>query len=91
MARIKAPRITFDHPDRFLSCQEQIDVAARDMLAAAVRAGWTEQEATAALVEVADNRMLAHIANQKTEDRIAPPSWSADHGPLRLDDPSTRP
>ncbi|KQS89827.1 hypothetical protein [Rhizobium sp. Leaf386] len=71
MARITAPRITFDHPDRFLSCQEVIDAAARDMIAAAVRAGWTEQEATAALVEVADNRMLGLAANAATEQKIA--------------------
>ncbi len=48
-----------------------MDAAARDMIAAAVRAGWTEQEATAALVEVADNRMLAIEANKATEECIA--------------------
>ncbi|WP_438752086.1 hypothetical protein [Pararhizobium sp. O133] len=71
MTRITAPRITFDHADRFLSCQEAIDAAACDMIAAAVRAGWTEQEAIAALAEVADNRMLGCLANHETEDRIA--------------------
>lgn len=71
MTRITAPRITFDQPDRFLSCQEAIDEAACDMIALAVRAGWTEQEALAALVEVADNRMLAYRANKITEESIA--------------------
>ncbi|KQS89821.1 hypothetical protein [Rhizobium sp. Leaf386] len=71
MARISAPRITFDHPDRFLCCQEAIDAAACEIIASAVRAGWTEQEAIAALVEVADNRMLAAAANQVTEECIA--------------------
>ncbi len=41
------------------------------MIASAVRAGWTEQEAMAALVEVADNRMLAYRANKITEEDIA--------------------
>ncbi len=71
MARITAPRITFDHPDRFLCCQEAIDTAAREIIASAVRAGWTEQEALAALVEVADNRMLAEAANLATDESIA--------------------
>ncbi len=63
MAPIKAPRIKFDHPDRFLSCQKVFD--------AAVRAGWTEQEATASLVEVADNRMLNLMANVSNDRKMS--------------------
>lgn len=63
--------MTFEHPDRFLSCQEAIDVAVREILDAATLAGWTENEVTAALVEVADNRMLALAANAETGGLIA--------------------
>lgn len=71
MTSISGPRIPFEHPDRFLSCQEEIDAAVREIIHAAVLAGWTEQEASAALVEVADNRMLALVANAETDAMIA--------------------
>jgi hypothetical protein len=52
------------HPDRFLHCQEQMETAFTAMVEAAVLSGWHPEEVAAALVELADNHMLAVLAHR---------------------------
>jgi hypothetical protein len=60
-----------DHPDRFLCCQEALDGAFSSIGDAAVAAGWSDEEVAAALVELADNYMLALIANRSLDGELA--------------------
>ncbi|TBZ14677.1 hypothetical protein [Rhizobium leguminosarum] len=59
------------HPDRFLKCQEVIDDAFSLIAAAAVEAGWKPEEVAAALVELADNHVLALLVNRDLERGLA--------------------
>jgi hypothetical protein len=60
------------HPDRFLDAQEAIESAVLDVVDQAVSAGWGEVEAVAAIVAIAENRMLAigenELLNRQIED-----------------------
>jgi hypothetical protein len=55
-----------DNPDRHLSCQEALSTAFQNLLDAALAAGWCEWEAIAAIVDLADNQMLALSARNET-------------------------
>ena len=71
MQPVKAPREEGDYPDRQLDCQEAIESKVQQLMEEVTRAGWSREEAAAALVEVADHQMLAAIANLKTERDIS--------------------
>lgn len=60
-----------DHPDRFLRCQEALEDAFSSIGDAAAAAGWSEEEVAAALVELADNYMLALISNRSLRGKLA--------------------
>ncbi|WP_075856506.1 hypothetical protein [Rhizobium hainanense] len=62
MNRVAAPP-SAGHPDRFLKCQEAMEDALETVAASATSAGWSPEEVAAALVELADNHMLALLAN----------------------------
>lgn len=64
------PRPT-DHPDRFLDAQEAIEAEVLQVVDAAVAAGWAEVEAVAAIVAIAENRMLAIGENEKLTKLLA--------------------
>lgn len=70
MENIRGPQIPPAHPDRFLNCQEALDDAFRLLIGQAVVAGWNEAEVAAALVDLADCRMLAIAANVDTDRMI---------------------
>lgn len=65
MQPIKAPKQDGDYDDRFLDCQEAIENKIQQVMEEAIRAGWTREEAAAALVEVADLVMELAIENRK--------------------------
>ncbi|MCV9967412.1 hypothetical protein OIU34_36885 [Pararhizobium sp. BT-229] len=65
MQPIKAPKQDGDYDDRFLDCQEAIANKIQQVMEEAIRAGWTREEAAAALVEVADLVMELAIENRK--------------------------
>ena len=58
------------HPDRFLDAQEAIEAAVLKLVEEAVAAGWGEREAIAAVVAVAENRMLAVAENDEIDDLL---------------------
>ena len=66
MLDISPPLHRDSEPDRHLSCQEALQSAFHEILAAACAAGWREREAAAALIELADNHLLAMCEVQKT-------------------------
>ncbi|MEJ1928834.1 hypothetical protein WDZ92_00985 [Nostoc sp. NIES-2111] len=67
---ITPPPRPADHPDRFLDAQEAIEGNVLDVVAKAVEAGWGEVEALAAVVAVAENRMLAICENERVNRQI---------------------
>lgn len=67
---ITPPPRPADHPDRFLDAQEAIEPALLQVVEDAVAAGWGEVEAVAAVVTVAENRMLAIGENEAVTRQI---------------------
>ena len=53
--------------NRHLFCQMAIEIPLQDLIQAAVRAGWDEPEMLTAIIEVADNLMLAHGSNAELD------------------------
>lgn len=56
--------------DRHIECQEALEAAFRELVDHAVLSGWTEAEVLVALIELADNHMLANQARQNDETII---------------------
>lgn len=63
------PRLA-EHPDRFLDAQEAIETDVLQLVEDAVTLGWGEVEALAAVVAVAENRMLAICENERVNRQI---------------------
>jgi len=53
--------------DRIIACQEALETSFRELMDHAVKAGWTEGEAMAALIELAENHMLANQERENEE------------------------
>jgi hypothetical protein len=70
MADVPAPKLPIRHPDRHLSCQEAIEAAFNALASQAEDAGWMKEEVAAALVDLADFRMLSQAAAMDTERLI---------------------
>lgn len=70
MMSITPPPRPADHPDRFLDAQEAIEAAVLQIVDEAVEAGWGEVEALAAVVALAENRMLALCENERVNRLI---------------------
>jgi hypothetical protein len=51
--------------DRFIECQEAIEGQLQELIADAMKAGWTEAETLAAVVEVAENLALGMGADEE--------------------------
>lgn len=64
------PTIPTDHPDRPIACQEAIETAFLSLADQAQDAGWREAEVAAALVDLADNHLLAIEANGYLADLL---------------------
>ncbi|QCM13765.1 hypothetical protein CFBP6625_25525 (plasmid) [Agrobacterium tumefaciens] len=63
MTKVKEPLRSDKYPDRFLDCQEALMPGFLVLLESAVASGWTENEAIAALIELADGRWLSNDEN----------------------------
>lgn len=67
---IAPPETGRDHPDRQLACQEAIEAAFLSLADQAQDAGWGVAEVAAALVDLADNHLLAIEANGDLADLL---------------------
>ncbi|CDN58473.1 Hypothetical protein RG1141_PB01250 (plasmid) [Neorhizobium galegae bv. officinalis bv. officinalis str. HAMBI 1141] len=63
MIDVPAPTVAAGDENRHLFCQMAIEIPLQDLIQAAVKAGWDEPEVLTAIIEVADNLMLAHGSN----------------------------
>ncbi|CDZ65563.1 Hypothetical protein NGAL_HAMBI2605_38360 [Neorhizobium galegae bv. orientalis] len=54
-----------DDENRHLLCQMAIEIPLQDLIESAVNAGWDETEVLTAIIDVADNLVLAHGSNAK--------------------------
>ena len=57
MRNISKPFVTKDDPDRHIRCQDALQYAFRDLIEAAVTAGWSEQEAVDAVGELVESHL----------------------------------
>ncbi len=63
MRDIYRPFVTNDDPDRYIRCQDALQLAFRDLVTASIEAGWSEQEALEAIVTLADDGLRRIGAN----------------------------
>lgn len=71
MTKVKEPLRSDEYPDRFLDCQEALMPGFLVLLESAVASGWDENEAIAALVELADCRWLSNGENNDLQIVLA--------------------
>ncbi|UXT93281.1 hypothetical protein [Agrobacterium pusense] len=71
MTKVKEPLWPDEYPDRFLDCQEALMPGFLVLLESAVASGWTENEAIAALTELADGCWLANGENLELQTVLA--------------------
>lgn len=64
---IPAPPRPEDDPDRFLDAQNAIEASLLELVDKGVSAGWGEREIIAAIIAVADNRILSLAANDELD------------------------
>ena len=67
MPDVPKPTVPPDDENRHLHCQMAVELPLQDVIQAAVEAGWSEQETLSAVIEVADNLMLAHGENAELD------------------------
>ena len=68
MNRARQP---LNHPDRFLDCQAAMEDHFNEIMDAASAAGWTPAEASAAIVDLADNYMVKLFSINETSLQIS--------------------
>lgn len=71
MSNIGRPPVETDTYSRHVCCLDAMDAAFKTLVIEAAEAGWTEQDALAAISELADNHMLGLFANDGTAELIA--------------------
>ena len=54
-------------PDRYLDCQLALEERFRILVEEAIAAGWGETEVLSALTDLADNHMLARLAEMELQ------------------------
>jgi hypothetical protein len=67
MIEVPGPTVPVNHENRHLFCQMAIEIPLQDLIQAAVKAGWQEPEVLTAIIEVADNLVLAHGSNAELD------------------------
>jgi CDP-diacylglycerol pyrophosphatase len=67
---ILPPIVAEDHPDRLIWCEFAMQTEFLMLAQRAKELGWRDQEIAVALVNLADNNMLALIANGRIEDAL---------------------
>jgi hypothetical protein len=68
---MKSPSLSGPYPDRHIDCQEAIEESMIAVLDEGASAGWSRQELAAAIIDLADNIMLADAANREVDKDIA--------------------
>ena len=63
---VAKPRKAGDYEDRSLDCEEALEPAFQELMALAIKVGWGEAEASAAIISLAENHMLSLTANDET-------------------------
>ena len=64
------PRQTGSYPDRRIDCQFAMEGRFLELIDDAEDAGWSAEEAVAALIDLADNHVLGLKANEDTDRQI---------------------
>ena len=67
MRDIYKPFVATDDPDRDIRCQDALQFAFRDLVAASVAAGWNEQETLEAIITLADDNLRRIGANDDAQ------------------------
>ena len=67
MRDVYKPFVAKDDPDRDIRCQDSLQLAFRDLVAASVEAGWDEQEALEAIIALADDTLRRTGANDDVQ------------------------
>lgn len=67
---IAGPRQDNCPEDRFLQCEEELEAAFQKLVWKAMKAGWDEGEACAAIASLADHHILSIECNARTEASI---------------------
>lgn len=67
MSDIPSPTLPMGDENRHLFCQMAVEIPLQELIEDAVKAGWEETEVLAAIIEVADNLMLAAGSNAELE------------------------
>ncbi|GGD41788.1 hypothetical protein [Aureimonas glaciei] len=68
---IAAPKTAADYADRAIDCQFAMETAFQDLARRAEFAGWTEDDVSAALLELARSHIKGIIADRKTAVDLA--------------------
>ena len=67
MTSILSPALPKDDPDRFLRCQDALQIAFQELFDNALAAGRDANEIACAITELADSHMLMRSENGSTE------------------------
>ncbi|KAB1086510.1 hypothetical protein F4V91_08765 [Neorhizobium galegae] len=67
MTDVPSPAVPAGDENRHLFCQMAIEIPLQDLIQSAVRSGWEETEVLTAIIEVADNLVLAHGSNAELD------------------------
>jgi hypothetical protein len=70
MANIPKPKLQGKDPDRHLVCQMAVEGHVQGIVDQAKRAGWRPAEVLTAIIEVADNLMLAEACNAELNELL---------------------
>jgi hypothetical protein len=68
---MKRPRLSDDHPDRQLECEEMLEARLTALMDRSREVGWHQEEVAAAVIELAYNYVLRLNANDETDRQIA--------------------
>jgi hypothetical protein len=68
---IKAPKHPEDHPDRVIDCEFAMEPMFQAMAVEALAAGWTEEDVSSAMLNLAAAQIRAMTAERKTAADIA--------------------
>ncbi|WP_172745968.1 hypothetical protein [Neorhizobium sp. T7_12] len=67
MTDVPSPAVPAGDENRHLFCQMAIEIPLQEIIEAAVSAGWEETEVLTAIIDVADNLVLAHGSNAELD------------------------
>jgi hypothetical protein len=70
MANIPNPEVPAKDPDRHLMCQMVIEQHVQGIVDGATHVGWRPAEVLTAIIEVADNLMLAEACNAELNELL---------------------